>query len=299
MTKKILLTIAGLVLIAMLYMQFGKTEHNSVHTTLEETAAGTVSADVPSVESVEPKAPQPEPISDLRTAFERSDDLYALMDAHARSNSAESLWLISKIADYCAEFGRNPTGYVSDSQLEHVVSSADPKSYQAARLKVSHRCRGFVAGEAKDDITHAALLVHKTRAARAGSLAAEAALLSQRAPLSADTEYLKNVVRRVLDSMDPDAYAALSMAMVDGRLSPLIQEEMSGLIDGQNGIYAWYLAACRLGLDCTRNGALMTRLCTETFFCRQESFERMVFNQELSLVESEKIRRMVLILTRK
>jgi hypothetical protein len=294
MMKKILLIAAAIVLLGVLYLQAEKKEQRPANKTSEAAPVSAVDVDVPPADDVRAKVQRPKPVSDLRTAFERSDDLYALMATHARSGGAESLWLISKIADYCAEFGRNPAKYASDTQHILAVATVDPEFYQEARSKVSYRCRGFLAAETKDDITHAALLVHKTRAAHAGSLAGEAALLSQRAPLSADNEYLKNLVNRVMNSNDPDAYAALSMTMVDDRILPLIRQEVGSISGGENGIYAWYLAACRIGLDCTRGGALMTRMCAEAFICgREDNFERMVFNRELSLIEAEKIRQMV------
>jgi hypothetical protein len=299
--KKILLLAVVFALLGVLFLKPDTVDDTPI-VTMPGAAAQREEARTRAVNALPPDVADPrdqrlKPVSDLRIAFERADDLYELMTAHAQKNNAESLWLISKIADFCAEFGRNPAAYMSDTESILKVTAVDPHSYRKSRSTVAHRCRGFAAAAAKDDIAHTSLLAHKTRAANAGSVAAEAALLSQRAPLSTDTEYLKDLVRRAMDSKDPDAYAALSMSMVDDRIFPLMQQEIRGLLDGESGMFAWYLAACRFGLDCSRDGALMTRICAEAFVCgREENFEMMVFNRRMTSIEAERIRQMVTVL---
>ena len=225
----------------------------------------------------------------------RSDDLYALMLQYAKSDDPVALWKVAKIAEYCAEFGRNPKAFEAGTQAALSYTTVNKKMYQAARQSIAHQCRMFAAVEAQDDIAENSLLAHFTRAAKAGSVAAEAALLARRAPLSADDSYIRSVLDKTLRSRDPDAYVSIATVAVDSRLRSLAEAQIKGVTGDQGGIYAWYLAACHFGLDCTQSGALMTKLCSDAFLCGI-SLEQMVFNQELSLAEADRIRRMTSII---
>jgi hypothetical protein len=204
----------------------------------------------------------------LRLAFEREDDLYALMLSHAKSSHPEGLWLVAKIAEYCADFGMNPSAY--DASTDRLAShlNLDVKHYKSAREHVKYRCRGFASGNMRTAVGPTSDLVHKTRAAKAGSLAAETALLPRRAPLLTDSRYLADLIGRGIKSKDTDVYAELAVAVTDPHLTELIHRQ-AGIktVNSEFSSYAFLLAACRLGRNCTPQGAMMTQMCVMTYSC--------------------------------
>ncbi|MBD9478862.1 hypothetical protein [Pseudoxanthomonas sp. PXM02] len=128
-------------------------------------------------------------------------------------------------------------------------------------------------------------------AAKAGSLAAEAALVASRAPLSRDENYLRALRERVARSRDPEAFLAMADAMGPEASSlPHVFGPESGT---EEATLAWTLAACRTGLDCRSNGALMTTYCLAGICGPYNNFEQLVFEGLLPASERNRINEMV------
>ncbi|MEN5059331.1 hypothetical protein [Luteimonas sp. TWI1416] len=203
-----------------------------------------------------------------RQAFERSQDLFALaqrLQPMAESGDAEARWLVSRIHEYCAGYARAPVDYARDTLLLASLPLPAARPLREARARIERRCGRFVADDAPNFVQ---LVEQRREAALAGSLPAEAALLSMGAPLADDEDYRRGLVERVLESADPDAYAALAPAMGEAAAGdPALAGRVAG---SQNAETAWQNAACGLGLDCSGNGALMTRYCAEGGICAQD-----------------------------
>jgi hypothetical protein len=230
------------------------------------------------------------PIVGSASSFEQADDLYALDGNLLASKSADSLWLRSKIANYCAPYGLNPVGFTADTEiLAQHAKAANPEAIKTARTRIAHRCRGFNIPGAAENFKRNTLLAHKVRAAKAGNLAAEAALLSDNSPLSANPAYIKELIDRVIESKDPDAFLSLSTAM-GVRASG--EERFFGAFSGtENASLAWQLAACRTGLDCSNSGAIMTMYCVNGGMCTTDAnLESLFFNHLVSPAQARDIR---------
>lgn len=206
---------------------------------------------------------------DRRAGFEAEPDLYAYAQAlvvAARDGDAEANWMLSRVYDYCSAYATDPLGYDSDSRALAGMGSPGVAAMQAARERVSRRCGGF--GPA-DGLTVQRLAGLRSEAAEAGNLAAEAALLSLGQPLQNTPAYRRELVQRVLDSRDPEAYLALSRAMgvvANG------DDTYRGFVAGdQFAELAWQVAACRLGVDCGPGSALMTSYCANGGICSQDA----------------------------
>lgn len=228
----------------------------------------------------------------LRKTFETTDDLFTLARMHANGTSPESKWLVARIVDYCGPFGSNPAGFVSNYEmLLPMMSETRRMAYKAAHERVLKRCQGFDNAQRKNTFAMNAHLALKTDAARAGSLSAEAALLSLNNPIKPDPAYISDLVKRVVASRDPEAYLAVSEAMGLGAAG---QEAVYGKFSGSNAaMYAWQLAACRLGLDCSPEGALMTQYCSAGGICESEpNLESLIFKHLATRAEEADIRRM-------
>ncbi|ASR44888.1 hypothetical protein BEN78_03740 [Xanthomonas citri pv. mangiferaeindicae] len=216
-----------------------------------------------------------------RQAFERSQDLFALAQRLlplAESGDAEARWLVSRIHEYCAGYARAPVDYARDTLLLASLPLPAARPLRDARARIERRCGRFVADDAPSFVQ---LVEQRREAALAGSLPAEAALLSMGAPLADDEDYRRGLVDRVLESADPDAYTALAPAMGEAAAGdPALAGRVAG---SQNAEIAWHNAACGLGLDCSGDGALMTRYCAEGGICAQdESQDFSAFVREAS-----------------
>lgn len=204
-----------------------------------------------------------------RAGFEGEADLYRYaqqLAVAARAGDAEANWMLSRVYDYCAAYAQDPAGFVADNSALTVQASPGVVSMLDARQRLQSRCAGFVA---RDGLSAATILSQRTQAARAGNLAAEAALLALGRPLQDTTVYKRGLVERVLASRDPEAYLSLSTAM---GASARGDAAFDGYIAGdQFSQLAWQLAACRLGLACGPQSNLMTSYCANGGICSMDA----------------------------
>ena len=200
--------------------------------------------------------------------FEGASDLYAYVQrlrTREMAGDAEALWNVSRVLDYCAAYAANPAGYAADTRTISELKGSATAAMAAARERVGRRCARFVPD---DDFSASALRAKRADAARAGSLAAEAALLAMGEPLSASDEYKQDLVERVRRSGDPEAYVAISPAM---GIAGSGQGTYLGSVSGtQLSELAWLLAACRLGNDCSPGSVLVTSYCANGGICSRD-----------------------------
>lgn len=203
-----------------------------------------------------------------RTDFDGASDLYAYLQgqrAGEAAGDAEALWNVSRVQDYCAAYASDPAAYDRDSRAIEALKGNGSSAMAAARDRVGQRCRRFGPG---DDFSLSAVLAKRVEAARAGSLPAEAALLTMGEPLAGGDAYAQDLVQRVQRSGDPEAYLAISPAM---GIAASGREAYFGRISGtQYSELAWQIAACRLGADCSARGVLMTSYCANGGICSRD-----------------------------
>ncbi len=227
-------------------------------------------------------------------AFERSPDLFAFVEEllpAATAGDGEARWLVSRVQEYCDGYARAPADYDRDTGLIERLALRGARPLGEARTRVASRCRRFGPGDA---LSFVQLVQQRQGAADAGSLAAEAALLAMGEPVEADAGYRRELVERVQASRDPDAYAALAPAM--GRRAAGDAALVDQVAGTQASEFAWRLAACRLGLDCSPGGALMTTYCAHGGICAPpgtEDFSAFVHEAALTPDEAHEVERMV------
>ncbi len=227
-------------------------------------------ADALRVEAARPDAGMPlSQREDARLDFGGASDLYAYRQAlRAREAAGEpaAMWEASRVMEYCAAYASDPAGYAADTRAILGMEGGATAAMAAARERVGERCRRFVPA---DGLSLAALRAKRIEAAGAGSLAAEAALLAMGEPLSDSGAYRQDLVGRVLRSADPQAFLALSSAM---GIAASGQDAYFGRISGsQYSEWAWQIAACRLGADCSARGVLMTSYCANGGVCSRDA----------------------------
>lgn len=203
-----------------------------------------------------------------RRDFETAPDLFAYaqhVSTLAHAGNADAQWMLSRVYDYCAGYAANPTAYANDTRAIAALDVSTAAPMAAARERVSQRCTRFVPS---DGLNRDVIQETRLRAALDGSLAAEAALLAEGAPLSEKPDYRQDLVQRVRDSGDPQAYYALSTAM--GLAASGAEAEVGSVSGTWLAELAWQMAACRLGLNCGPSGNLMTAYCAHGGICSRD-----------------------------
>lgn len=216
---------------------------------------------------------------DRRAGLEADADLYRYaqqLAGHAAGGDADADWMLSRVYDYCAGYAIDPAGYLADSQWIARQEASGMAAMLVARGRLATRCAGFAP---QDGLSAQQMFARRVQAAQSGSLAAEAALLSEGQPLDSSTAYKRSLVERVLASRDPEAYLALSPAM--GARASGDDAYRDYVAGDQYAELAWQIAACRLGLDCEASGTLMTSYCANGGICSQDGtqdFESFVYD---------------------
>jgi hypothetical protein len=270
----------------------------------QEATSGipTTSSDQDAPSSREVASTPPQPISQvlsLAGKFNSTADLRAFADSlreRAKAGDAEATYYISRTLDYCRDYSLNPAGYQRDT--DNLQSSTNvASSYKTVRERVMSRCRGYTTPNSR--ITRPDIIGTLQTAAKQGSLAAEATLFTHGEPVSTDQHYVSDLVNRVMESRNPDAYLAISDAM-GTRLSGS-EGSMGNIAGSPNAPLAWQLAACRLGLDCSGTGALVTQYCANGGVCGNfQNLEGLIYNGLVSQSDAKLIDGMVAeILTRR
>ncbi|WP_281779933.1 hypothetical protein [Lysobacter auxotrophicus] len=217
--------------------------------------------------------------SSIRTAFDTTRDLFAYaqsLEPAARERDADAIWMISRVYEYCSGFAMAPAAFDRDTRVIGEMGMRGSAAMVAARQRVSERCARFVP---QDELTPRMIVLKRVEAAEAGSVAAEASLMASGEPLKDTPEYRRELVERVQKSEDPEAYSALAPAM--GIAASGKVEYTDKVAGTQFSELAWQLAACRLGMDCTADSALMTSYCANGGICSSvpgQDFERFVFD---------------------
>ncbi|KAF1717062.1 hypothetical protein CSC74_09405 [Pseudoxanthomonas yeongjuensis] len=262
----LLLAVAGLLVVVC--WNRGMADWTGVAPRVEEGVSGMA---IPATGWRDRSVSAPRPLGENgpHADFEGASDLYAYVQglrARETAGDAEALWRVSRVLDYCAAYASDPTGYAADTRTISELKGAGTAAMAAARDRVGRRCARFAP---VDDFSLSALRAKRLEAARAGSLAAEAALLAMGEPLSDSDEYKRDLVERVRRSGNPDAYVAISPAM---GIAGSGQEVYLGSVSGtQLSELAWLLASCRLGNACGPGSVLVTSYCANGGICSRDS----------------------------
>lgn len=236
----------------------------------------------------------------LRQQFEQTPDLYSFAQSlrlRAESGEAEAIWLLTRVYDYCANYSSAPVDYRNDTRAMEAMKLRGAAAMASARNRVSERCARFAP---EDGLDYPMILVKRIEAAQAGSLAAEASLMSAGKPLEKTEDYRLNLIDRVVRSKDPEAFSALAAGMgiaANGRSAGFDYQRVSGT---QFAELAWQLAACRLGQDCSAGGSLMTSYCANGGICSQDpqqDFADFVYDAAIPRQGAEVVQEMVHSLT--
>lgn len=190
-----------------------------------------------------------------RLTYERASNLLALVDATGGKADVGSLTNRARAFDECRILTSTPNFFADSGSDDPRESDGDVAALRHRFIDTFQaRCADLAAQRAP----HAGDAMKAIFAAdEAGSPWAKAKLLSLHADIMS-TEDMDAQLRDILASHDPDAIGTIADAMTF--VKPDSQYANLGG-DGKISPFAWQLAACALGRDCSQDGALMRQYC--------------------------------------
>ena len=230
----------------------------------------------------------------LRSGFERARDLYAYADSlvpAARAGDPQAIWILSRVYVYCSAYATAPSDYAADTRAIGDMQLTTSAAMVAARTRTSQRCERFVP---TDDLSYTVILGMTREAARAGNLAAEAALLALGEPLDTSDGYKHGLVERVKRSRDPESFAALAPAMgIQASGDRAFEDQVAGTRLAE---VAWQVAACDLGMECGAASTVMVSQCANGGICSRDptqDFNGFVFDAAVPRQGADVVNEMV------
>ena len=212
----------------------------------------------------------------LSQRFEQSRDLRAFV-ADLRSaydaGDPDARWWTYRTYEYCKGYTTNPAYFTRDTERTEGFAPEVATAWKASRERLAAKCSGFQPSEVASIAALAKMLAD---ANEAGSVAAAAQLFANQQVLLAaqiggdnkgafSESEARKLIERVAQSGDPQAFLSISSAM---GMPSLGRDRPSNEVSGsEEAMYAWQLAACKRGLDCSAQGALMTQYCANGGIC--------------------------------
>lgn len=237
---------------------------------------------------------------DFHTRFETSNDLYGLFqELHglADANDPQAIVALADIEDECRAFvlSGGIDGRMTIPELAAKKKPVDRGFVDGLRQRTQSRCGRF---NKSDFPTSEQERESLKLAAKNGSMAAQAELLSSLGPSSKDIpdEAFADSVHQILSSGEADAIFRLSGAMlIDGR------EKVLDVPSGSPVAAAAYeIAACRLGVDCGTNSRILANVCFNTGSCGEySSYEAYLTANELTPIQAQALNQYVALILSK
>jgi hypothetical protein len=184
-------------------------------------------------------------------SYERADNLLAIAQSNAGKSDAAALGLRARALQECRALADTPD-YFANIDIE------GPKLHGDKFPIVRHLVDTYL--QRCSDLAHIASAAETQAAiedaAKAGNTWAQATLLPQQSRGLPSAE-VDARLQHILASRDADAIDALAADMTNQRTV----SAYSDLAGSPLATYAWQLASCDLGRDCTANGQLMREAC--------------------------------------
>lgn len=191
----------------------------------------------------------------------------ALIDAEG--GDAEAMNLVARIYDYCSFYSAAPSRFSEHIEMLAGQKPSEAASLRAAGERVANRCMRVHQDK---PISRQEIDEWLARAADAGSLSA---LVRRAASLDTDVkaEERADLVQAVARSRDPQLMIDASRLVLE---SPESLDSAGSIGGSEIDMYAWEIAACRMGAACQRGQSHMDAACLAGYGCNYTSYEELV-----------------------
>src|SRR5579871_4359943 len=188
----------------------------------------------------------------------------------AKNGDGERAMLIAAAYQECMSFGVDPAAYV---EMRRQMYERQPKEMATDRQRFDDATQRAVARCAELNQQHdrqKQIDQWIAMGAKAGNLSAQiAAIQLSSEPLSATRT--RDLLTDVVSSQDPEAISQLGNLMSLGISDDKSQfQRFGGNMDAN---YAWQLAACAFGMDCSADGPKVQQICQTSGMCAFSSLE--------------------------
>lgn len=197
------------------------------------------------------------------------------LKAAANRGDAAAQRELAAIYDQCFQYNLNPQKFFLAplSALEKQHPEFSPR-IKAIRDRYSLLCSTVDSGA---PIPSDAVGLWLAQSAKSGDVAAKVAMAS-RSPDALTDEEASQLLKSMQEKRNPAAVFNMGDA-ASVMASKLKDPETQSLLSGAHASYAWQVAACRSGYDCSANSAFMVNLCITSALCNYTSYESLVIDK--------------------
>ena len=210
-------------------------------------------------------------------AFFRGGEGFATISARANQGDAEAQWVVSQIYEYCFSYSLSPQKALNQyDALEKIYPAAKRREVHNAfvgiKSQLAKRCPQVDNGA---PIPAEAITMWLEQSAKNGFLVAR--IRSESLKESHDESALLALVG---DIRGQPPRVVFEM----GAMAPLIEKywkdpsTAAAFSAGSYSQFAWQIAACRAGLDCSASSTVMYWACQQGG-CGYESYEQYVMSE--------------------
>jgi hypothetical protein len=196
--------------------------------------------------------------------------------AGAESGDPVAQRILSQMYQECFIYNLNPQKNVI-SQIAQ-ISKENPQ-YVSKLKTIRERYETFCPTvDGGQSIPHEASTLWLEQAARGGDLVARIGIASNPLKKPAQEE-ISAIIKALREARDLDAVFKMGDLAEDAQ-SIMSDTELAQAFEGPNVGYAWQVAACRSGYDCSDRAVIMRNLCF-TGSCSYSNYETLVLEQAI------------------
>lgn len=201
---------------------------------------------------------------------------FALVKSRAEQGNAEAQWQLSQMYDYCLLYNLKPQATLDGFEYAAKKSLKAKRNVEQIRKALVERCATVDEGRV---IPGEAVKLWLEQSAKNGVLAAklrQATLVQE-----SNSETLLGYVDAVKRSKSPRE--VFEMGTLARLIEPHWKEEKTAdaFSDGKYAQYAWEIAACRSGLDCSQASNIMYWMCYQGG-CGYDNYEQFIMNTQIT-----------------
>lgn len=191
----------------------------------------------------------------------------------AETGDADAANLVAKIYDHCLPYSVSGPRFSEAVDFEAKQNPQAATAIRQAAARIEKRCRLVSGGEA---IGVERVAEWNGRAAQLGSVEARVRQ-AVRSPGELTSGLKGIVVSDALLSGDPSAIFEAA-DLVHGLSESDVPEALAGLVGGDVNLYAWKVAACRMGTMCRSGSPYMDGSCVTGGACDSSGLEFAIRN---------------------
>jgi hypothetical protein len=197
---------------------------------------------------------------------------FALIKSRAESGDPEAQWYLSEMYGYCFSYNLKPGAALAHWDQIASIKPQAKANIERIKKQIAERCATVDDGK---PIPPEAMSLWLEQSAKQGFL--QARLRSATMAADIKPEELRSLVGEI-KGQSPQA--VFEMGTLARKIEPNWDDaETAGAFSkGNYAQYAWELAACRSGLDCSQSSSLMYWMCQQGA-CAYQNYEQYVFSE--------------------